>query len=120
MFKPELNGQRVKLPNEAPVYLILDGQRRWIPDPPTYNNLFVDWNGIKESTEYASIHEGPALPTNTVLFKGSQAEVYLLDQHSKRWITNPTVFNNYHFGWDKIVTISQVLVDAISTHASIN
>ena len=37
--RPDLNGLRVKSPTSPAVYLILDGYRRWIPDPDTYNNL---------------------------------------------------------------------------------
>jgi hypothetical protein len=43
--RPDLNGARVKHPLYSSVYLIDRGQKRGIPNPGTYNNLFKDWNG---------------------------------------------------------------------------
>ena len=38
---PQLNGLLLQLPGASPVYLVINGFRCWVPDPTTYNNLFV-------------------------------------------------------------------------------
>lgn len=38
---PQLNGLLLQLPGAAPVYLVLNGYRCWVPDSTTFQNLFV-------------------------------------------------------------------------------
>ncbi len=45
------DGTLVKVKNEANVYVISDGQRRWISDAETFNNLGYSWANIKTISE---------------------------------------------------------------------
>ncbi len=45
--RPDLSGLRLTAPNNPAVYVVdPQGFLRWIPDPPTYNNLFRDWGSV--------------------------------------------------------------------------
>ncbi|MEV4443177.1 hypothetical protein AB0K09_30070 [Streptomyces sp. NPDC049577] len=119
--RPELNGMRVKPVNGPAVYLVLDGRRRWIPNPATYNNLFRDWNGIQSVIDIGSIPDGGALSDGAFLGKAPNApEVYLISNGVKRWITSPAAMDKYYFAWNKIVNVSPVAIAAIPSGAAIS
>ncbi|MEU7054633.1 hypothetical protein [Streptomyces sp. NPDC046197] len=118
---PELNGLRVKGVGSPAVYLILDGRRRWIPNPATYNNLFRDWNGIQSVVDIGSIDAGSALSDGAFLGKASNAPaVYLFSNGVKRWITSPAAMDKYYFDWQKIQTLPPGAVSSIPTGAPIS
>ncbi|MEV8475029.1 hypothetical protein [Streptomyces sp. NPDC051173] len=118
---PELNGRRLKGFDSAPVYLILDGRRRWIPNPATYNNLFRSWDGIQSVVDINSIDSGGQLSDGAFLGKSPNApQVYLISNGVKRWITSPAAMDKYDFAWNKIVNLSPVVIDSIPTGASIS
>ncbi|PSJ26899.1 hypothetical protein B7P34_20475 [Streptosporangium nondiastaticum] len=118
---PELNGARVKGVNSPAIYLILDGKRRWIPNPATYNNLFRDWNGIQSVVDIGAIDDGGQLSDGAILAKSpSGPAVYLVSNGIKRWITSPAAMDKYYFDWNKIVNLSPVALDSIPTGASIS
>jgi len=115
---PELNGQRVRSSNQnddtRKVYLILDGQLRWIPNPETYNNLFRDWNGIAEFADISDIEEGEQITDGAILAKDPNSPpVYLLSFHQKRHIASPAAMDKYYFSWDAIKKIDKVALDSI-------
>jgi len=112
--RPELNGFRLKHPARPEVYLIDSGQKRWIPNPTTYTNLFKDWNGILIYPDIDTIDTGSSISNGASLIKGDQApQVYLVDNGLKRWIINPDVFNKYYFDWNKVRVIPQVVIDYV-------
>src|SRR2546423_798713 len=112
--RPDLAGRRIKDPAGPQVYLIDDdGTKRWIPDPPTYNNLFRDWNGIEEVADTNTIDNGRNITEGAVLAKSQQPAVYLIDNGMKRWVTSPGVMDKFYFSWDKIQVVPQVLLDFI-------
>ncbi|GAA4890048.1 hypothetical protein ACFPM3_19585 [Streptomyces coeruleoprunus] len=119
--RPDLNGLRVKGVNSPAVYLILDGKRRHIPNPATYNNLFRDWNGIQSVLDVNAVDDGGPLSDGAILGKSpSGPEVYLISNGIKRWITSPAAMDKYYFAWNKIVTISPVALYSIPTGPSIS
>jgi hypothetical protein len=90
-----------RLHKNGALYLVLDGISRHIKDPAMYNNLFVDWNGYIDTNDVDPM--GAELPGETSLAKGlPDGKVYLIVDGTKRWITSPTVFNAFHFDWNKI------------------
>ncbi|MGK5732146.1 hypothetical protein [Streptomyces sp. URMC 124] len=118
---PELNGARLKGVNSPAVYLILDGKRRWIPNPATYNNLFRNWNGIQTVVDIAAIDDGGQLSDGAILAKSPDGPaVYLVSNGVKRWITSPAAMDKYYFDWNKIVSVSPVALNAIPTGAAIS
>ncbi|WP_413812556.1 hypothetical protein [Streptomyces sp. OE57] len=118
---PELNGYRIKTVNSAAVYLVLDGKRRGIPNEATYFNLFRSWDGIQNVIDIDSIDDGGNLSDGAMLAKSpSSATVYLVSNGVKRGITSAAVFDKYSFDWDKIVTVSAVVLDAVPNGAVIS
>ncbi|GAA2333112.1 hypothetical protein [Streptomyces violaceusniger] len=111
---PELNGYRIKTVNSSAVYLVLDGKRRGIPNEATYFNLFRSWDGIQNVIDIDRIDDGGNLSDGAMLAKSpSSATVYLVSNGIKRGITSAAVFDKYSFDWDKIVTVSAVVLDAV-------
>ncbi|MGW2188495.1 hypothetical protein [Streptomyces sp. NPDC001719] len=118
---PELNGRRLKGFDSPAIYLILDGKRRWIPNPNTYNNLFRGWDGVQSVVDINSIDDGGQLSDGAILGKSPNApEVYLISNGLKRWITSPAAMDKYDFAWNKIVNLSPVAIGAIPNGAPIS
>lgn len=118
--RPDLNGLRLKSPAAPAIYLVLDGFRRWIPDPDTYNNLFRDWNGIVVDINIDSVPEASPLTSGAVLARPiGMAPVYLVSNSTKRWVTSPAAMDKYYFAWNRIVQVPHVLLDSIPEGPSI-
>jgi hypothetical protein len=114
--RPDLAGLRLTPLTGGPIYLVNpEGYLQWIPNPNTYNNLFVDWNGV-ERVDIATMPIGTALSDGAVLAKGNASNaVYLVSNGKKRWITSPNAMEKYHFNWKHIFVIPQILVDSLPT-----
>lgn len=110
--RPDLAGLRIKDATGPWVYLIDDdGMKRCIPDTPTYDNLFSDWNGIVNIADADTIDDGADITVGAILAKSNQfANVYLVDNGTKRRITSPAVMDKFHFAWDKIYVIPEVVL----------
>ena len=106
--RPDLNGVKLQLPGSAPIYLVDNGVRRWIPNPQVFNALFRDWNGVCQDPDIPEIQRGPDIPATAILFRCFDSpKVFLLDhntqnQNVKRWITSPAVMDHYNFSWTQI------------------
>jgi hypothetical protein len=119
--RPDLNGLRVKFPNQPAIYLIDRGYRRWIPDPATYNNLFRDWNGIVVDIDIDEIPLAPQITSGAVLVRADgTAPVYLVDQGMKRWIVSPAMMDKYYFAWNRIYVLPRGVVDPIPVGPNID
>lgn len=117
---PDLNGFRVKHPNGT-VYLILDGKRRHVPNPDTYNSLFRNWDGIVTDVDVDDITDGGPLTNGAVIAKPNNGDpVYLVSNEVKRHVTSPAAMDKYHFSWDKVITVPYVLLDSIKTGGTIS
>jgi hypothetical protein len=103
--------------SDAAVYLMEAGERRWIPDPETFNCMQLDWNAIQTipDVELSSIRRGPDLPSraNGTLLKGSGPAVFLMENCARRWITSPDVFNSLGLDWAAIHTVLDRDMDLI-------
>jgi hypothetical protein len=113
---PELNGKRVQKPGHPEVYLIVDGQKRHIPDRFTYNRLFRDSNGIIQDPNLNQIDSGPAIYSGALLAKGPGTDpVWFVDAATrlKRRVASPAAMDKYHFDWGQIESVSIYVLDAI-------
>lgn len=118
--RPDFNGLRMKHPARPEVYLIDNGQKRWIPNPGTYTNLFGSWDGIYIYPEIDSVDTGPTISAGASLIRGDQSpQVYLVDNGVKRWIINPDVFNKYFFDWNKVRVVPQIVIDFVPAGSNI-
>src|SRR5689334_18357358 len=73
-------------------------ERRWIPDPQTFNYMGLDWGAVQTIPPviWATIPLGPPFPSRSdgMLLKGSAAPVYVMQNGQRRWIPDPTTFYN--------------------------
>ena len=119
-IRRDLDGLRVQLPGAPEIYLMIDGLKHWIPNPPTYNNLFRDWNNIVQDANINTIDTGPQISDGAVLAQANgHAEVYLIDQGHKRWITSPGTMDRYTFSWSSINHVAPILIASIPSGANI-
>lgn len=114
--RPDLAGLRLTPLTGGPIYLVNpEGFLQWIPNPSTYNNLFRDWNGVHR-VDIATMPIGTALSNGAVLAKGNDSvAVYIISNGKKRWITNPSAMDKYHFNWSHVYVVPQILVNSIPT-----
>jgi hypothetical protein len=119
--RPDLAGKRLQVPGQAEVDLIDDnGTRRWIPDPDTYNNLFRNWSGIIQDIDTIEINQGPQISHGAHLAQApGHAEVYLIDNGQKRWITSPAAMDKFYFDWNKIQPVSFLILGIIPSGPNI-
>jgi hypothetical protein len=93
-----------------PVYIVIGGQRRWVPDQQSFFALGLKANAIKQIDEerLKAIPEGPkyplALPGPVV--KGSGPAVYLLENGYRRPVPDPQTFEALGLRADSIRVIS--------------
>jgi hypothetical protein len=113
---PQLNGLQLQLPGAAPVYLVLNSFRCWIPDPTTYQNLFVPGATVVPDINIGVVSEGPAITSGAVLLQGSASpQVYLITNGVKMWIPSPAIFTRYQFNAAKILVVPQIVINSIPT-----
>lgn len=117
--RPDLAGMRLMPLAGGPIYLVNpEGMLQWIPNPATYNNLFRDWNGVFR-VDIANMAIGSALSDGAVLAKGhASSAVYVISNGKKRWVTSPAAMDKYHFNWNHVYVVPQVLINGIPTGAS--
>lgn len=120
MAEPEpakIKDGRLVKGSDARVYLIEAGERRWIPDPPTFECRGLDWNAIQTiaDADLNSIPRGRDFPSRAdgTLLKGTGPAVFLMQNCERRWITSEEVFNRLGLHWDAIQTISDQDLEAI-------
>jgi hypothetical protein len=96
-------GQRVSY--DGRIYLVIDGELRWIPNPTTYDNLFVDWNNITAIAAPTLIYPiGSPLTDGAYLAQvDGEPTVYLVNDGLRRGIESPAVMTLYSFNAAKIV-----------------
>jgi len=119
-LRKDLDGLRVQLPGDAAIYLMDAGQKRHIPDPPTYNNLFVNWNGVVQDADLPNIDTGFPISEGAVLAQAfGDAAVYLIDRGTKRHIGSPATMARYYFNWNAIQHVAPIIIASIPTGATI-
>jgi len=118
-LRPDLNGLRMQQYGDPRVYLVDQGQKRWIPSPAVMGFLFRTWTyhyDLAEVTHWDSvildldvnqIDDGPQLPNDSILFMADDSpKVFLRDtlggNYVKRWITSPDAMDRFQFDWGKI------------------
>ncbi|XP_076333960.1 uncharacterized protein LOC143237994 isoform X4 [Tachypleus tridentatus] len=115
-----LEGKLMKHPSTPAVYQILDGCRRWVPNPPTYNNLYKNWECIQSNILEKLLCKCDSLSNGAELIKGSGDTVYLLSNGVKRPIADPETFNGFCFDWNKIKNYSDIVINSLSTGPIVN
>ena len=110
---PELNGYLLKDPDKPSIWLVLNGQRRQIPNVATINGLFVTNRTVHEDFHIDLIEKGDDIASGATLVKGDGSDPwYLLPGGKvKMWIKSETIFAQHQFR--AVTTVAQILVDSI-------
>lgn len=109
---PELNGYLLKDPEKPAIFLILNGQRRQVPDVATLNGLFVTNRAVHEDFHIDIIEKGDDLVSGSTLVKGDGKDPwYLLPGKTKMWIKTPDIHAQYQFR--AVTSVAQILIDSI-------
>lgn len=118
-YNLKLNGSVIK--GYSPkVYLIENSKKRWITTAEIFISKGYNWNdiisvadeelGLYPDGEDISISY--SLKPNGSLIKGSRPEVYLIENNSKRWITNANVFISNGYKWEDIIIVENYELNA--------
>lgn len=112
--RPDLAGRRILAADGISVYLVNpEGYLQGVPNPGTYNNLFRDWNGMVQ-LDVLHLAKLANLSNGAVLARGNgSGAVYIVTNGWKRWITSPATMDKYHFAWNRVYVVPQVLIDSI-------
>ena len=97
------------------VYLIENGTKRWITTTAVFIASGYNWDDIiavSESelslyTQGKNVTANFSAKPNGTLLKGSGPKVYLIENGTKRWITDATIFIASGYDWNNIITISE-------------
>lgn len=118
---PELNGLLLQLPGNPKIYLVINGFRCWVPNPTTFNNLFVPGATVTPDVNIGVVSEGPALSDGAVLAKSTVADpVYLVSNGVKRWIPSQEIFSRYQFNGANIQLVAPVIMDSVPSGSNID
>jgi hypothetical protein len=99
------------------------GRRRWIPDPPTFNCMGLNWNAVQtiSDSEWSQIPKGTAYPSRAdgTLLQGSGPQVYVMTSCQRHWIPDPDTFNALGYNWNAIQHIANADLIAIPEGAQV-
>ncbi len=112
---PEYNGFRIKKPGDPRIWLVDRGQKRHIPNPTTFNNLFRNWS-YREVLDVDAIQTGSPISDGAVLGRATgEPAVFLIDQGIKRHIVSPATMDKYNFNWNRVYTLPRLVIDSMPT-----
>jgi hypothetical protein len=84
-----------------------------VPDWETFQRLFKN-APIESVGTLSNFSKGDSLTKGAMLVRGKDVnKTYLLTDHVKMWIPNPTIFETYHFDMAQCEIDSQIVVDFI-------
>jgi hypothetical protein len=89
------------------VFLIQDGERRWITDSKTFDAYGFKYNEVEEIFDYQldNYEEGTPISKNGTLLKGSSSEVYIIIDGTRR-LVRESIFEKYQFRREDINSVT--------------
>jgi len=116
------DGSIVRSTNQAEVWRIENGLKRWIPDPETLATL-GGWAAVQVTPSTVDnpvgpLHQSVRIPNpwrdgSLVAAWPADPRVWVMDSGTLRWIPDPETFNHYHYDWATVAVISDDTRDAI-------
>ena len=112
-----LGGDLARDPATGKVYVIVDGQRRYIPDPVTQQIL-----GLAgplpinlQPNELLRYPEGPALPAirEGTLLQESNGPIYVIKNGQRVWVRSLAEFAAAGYAWESVVQADDRVVRSI-------
>jgi hypothetical protein len=101
--------------DHAATYLALNGELRLIPNPQTYENLFIDWQGIVEDNVLVdNMPKGAPFTDGAVLARNPDTTaVFLVTNGRKQHVPNPEVFAQFYFNGGKAINIVPIVIEFV-------
>jgi hypothetical protein len=82
--------------------------------------LFGSYWGPEIVLDINSIDQGPDISDGSILAKDPNlAPVYLIDNGTKRWITSPGVMDKFHFDWQQIKSVPNIVLSYVPDGSNI-
>lgn len=112
--EPFTDGTRARDASTGNIYLAIDGELRWIPNPTVYNNLFDTWSGIvsRPTLSPTVFRIGPQLDDNCHLIAAPGCGVAMVVDGVRRHIANPATMTRFSFSWTTPVTLTPAAFNA--------
>ncbi|PJA64498.1 MAG: hypothetical protein CO159_02730 [Candidatus Portnoybacteria bacterium CG_4_9_14_3_um_filter_40_10] len=127
------SGSLLRASNSDKVYLIDNGEKRWIPTGEIFNANGYSWANVKVVasgvisgyTEGANVQQATTLPPWQTIPEGGlirangDVDVYIVkyvgSKKFKRLILNPSIFNSYkHLKWRDIKDVGKSVADSFT------
>lgn len=104
---PQRNLMQLVKGSGPEIFLIQDGERRWITDSKTFDTYGFNYSQVKEifDEELNDYLEGTAITKNGTLLKGSNSDIYIVINGVRR-LVRPSVFNKYQFRHEDVNSVS--------------
>ena len=110
----DLNGRRIKHPEQGAVYVVDTGFKRLVTTPQIFNRLFANWNSIEARADLESIPNGPPLSNGAVLVSAEgDDKVYLVDRGVRRLVGSDELFEKYGFNRKKIAVVPPLVLESV-------
>ena len=98
------DGTLIRAENDYKIYVIQNGNKRWIRNVDIFNSYNFNWNDIK----IISQKELEKLPINNLIREKNDVKVYALNDNGyKRHILNPEIFDSYNLNWRDVAVITE-------------
>ncbi|MGH2354372.1 MAG: PQQ-binding-like beta-propeller repeat protein [Chloroflexota bacterium] len=112
-----LGGSLVRDPATGKVFVIVDGQRRHIPDPETQLLLRLAGPLPRDlnASELAAYPEGPALPSlaEGTLLRANNGPIYVIRGGERLWIRSLADFAAGGYRWESVVPVEDRLLRSL-------
>lgn len=116
-------GSIIKAADSDKIYIIVNGQRRWLTSPAVFLSYGLT-SGSQKVVSQAELNQYPVGPDinqvslveGTLIKAKGDYRVYIIKPPYKRHIFNPAVFNMYqHFDWNSIREVESNVVNSYIT-----
>ena len=95
----------IKIVGSPKIYIIIDGEKKWISTPEVFEQLGCKWTNVQTVTD-SELKNLPDFEDNLIRIVGDY-KVYLVVNGVKRHIPTSAVFLNYGFNWNDIKEVSR-------------
>lgn len=106
------SGELVRAANDAKVYIIMDGRKRWVVSVAEFQLMGYEWSKVK-TVPAESLASFPEV--KLIKAKGTDGIYYITGAGMKKLILNDAVFQSYGNKYTDVVELEQKIVDLYST-----
>ncbi len=98
------NGTVITAPGESKVYILDQGQKRWIQNANIFLKNYESWNRIAyiSSEEISNYPDGATIGRRDGSLIHDNNKVYVLENSKKHWITSSATFLDLKYKWGNI------------------